>query len=177
MKNVFSFKSMAMIIAMISMACLSSCTPEPDGPGNTKDVFESIQLRMSSDVSEDFFESFDVVAVIKLDGEEFLNEAVTEPSWVYDFNVNDVKVSSISCEIVASPKKELPEYDAEKVYVMSRSAFANLILVKDGAEFNPMFNGSINTNSLPVKGDRVEEYVARNESVKIMSISYDLSAY
>lgn len=177
MKNVFSFKSMAMIIAMISMACLSSCTPEPDGPGNTKDVFESIQLRMISDLSEDFFESFDVVAVIKLDGEEFLNEAVTEASWVYNFNVKDVKVSSISCEIVASPKKELPEYDAEKVYVMSRNAFANLKLVKDGAEFNPMFNGSINPNSLSVKGDKVEEYVARNESVNIMSISYDLSAY
>ena len=166
-----------MIIAVISMACLSSCTPEPDGAEETRNVFDSVNLRLSSDLSKDFFESFDVVAIVKFDGEELMNEVVSDSIWSYEFKLTDIKVSSISCEMVAKPKKELPEYDANKVYTMSHDAFGILKVIKKGVELNPMFNGMINYDSKSVKGDKAKDFVTKRESINLMSISYDLSDY
>lgn len=178
MKNVVRFKSTAMIIALISAFSFTACkSDEPSGPNDPSANTEKKTLKalFEGEVSEAVFNSYDFVVNIWTSDEKLLvDNQLTTPEFEYNINLEGTKASSITCQVIATAKKELPEFDAEALYKMMFSTFTTASLIKeDKIDVLPNSNLFPIKNSMSLKGFQIPEYVAKHPSISVMDVTYN----
>lgn len=179
MKNVVRFKSTAMIIALISAFSFTACkSDEPSGPSNPSEDSKLINLsaNFSGEVSDEVFNNYDLMVTIMLDGKPLVNDnEVVTPDFVYNFNLQGIEASSLSCQVIATAKNELSQVDPEAACKIAYNSNAKVSVTKNDktTELVPTTNMGTKSYSLTFKGERLPEYVARYPQITIMDVTYE----
>ena len=173
MKKVMNFKSLAMIIAMISAACFTSCTPQPEGP-DSKEI--NFTATFTTDITEVVLSSYDITAEILLDDSTLYAEEINTDIWTYTTNLQGVEASRIYCKVVAKAKETLPEYNAEELYLIGISSTNNVKVTKNKQTTNlmPTRDNSVTYIMKYLAGSKIPDYIAKTPTINIVDVEYQL---
>lgn len=178
MKKAFNFKSLAMMIAMISAMSFTSCTPEPEKEKTEETQVQSIDLDATFGfaVSEQILASYDITAEILLDGSTFHKEVVKTDIWSYEINLDKVNISSISCKVIANAKETLPKYEADTKYEISISAWQDVAITKNkqATTLLPSRDSSVKSSTMTISSNKMAEYVINRPTINLINVDYKL---
>lgn len=178
MKNVVRLKSVAMIIALISTVAFTACkSNEPSGPNDpSKDTEKkTLQAQFEAEVSDAVFNSYDLVVNIWTDQKELIKDEVPETAiFLYNIGQDVTDASYITCQVIATAKKELPEYDAETLYKIMYKSLAVSSVTQNGKTTTllPETNAIFKNSTMSIKGSKFGEYVAEKNQIVIMDVTY-----
>lgn len=175
MKKVLNFKSLAMIIAIISAVCFTSCTPEPEG-SKTDDEGIDLEATFSFDATKTILEAYNITATILIDDEIYLQENISNELWRDGINAPGINASKISCKVVATAKENLPEYNTEETYILEISSANNVKVTKNNKTINlmPTKDKSVVSFSENLAGSKIPDYVAKKQTINIIDVEYQL---
>ncbi len=178
MKNVVRFKSTAMIIALISAFSFTACkSDEPSGPNDPSANTEkkTLTAQFEAEVSDAVFNSYDLVVNIWTDQKELVKDDVPETAkFLYNIGQDVTDASYITCQVIATAKKELPEYDEETLYKIMYKSLAALSVTQNGKTTSllPETNAIFKNSTMSLKGSQISEYVAKHPNTSVIDVTY-----
>ena len=115
MKNFAILKNLSTIAAMLCLTTFTSCenediTSTPNMPPKYVRAVERYEVNLS----EDFFNLYDVVATIGNSETGVETIKLDSCVWIYSKTWNDIIPGKFTCDVIATVKNPLPELDPEK---------------------------------------------------------------
>lgn len=157
------FKILTLITCMLGFGVMmTSCDDRKDGPeeNHSNDV-ESINAAYSLDLNETWFEFYDIT-LYYYDGEGVYNKLIVTNKWEYSFSISPDQIAkNYIFEVLATPKKHLPEIDKEQ-YILSENIQINF--------YGKRYDGSIfedtKSDLNPVTNTWTDTYTFSNSQMK-----------
>ena len=180
MKKVFNFKSLAMIIAMISAMSMVSCVQEPTANQQgsntpTTDTIVSATVAFDTQIKEGTIKLYDIVATITID-KETIETPITDSTWTYEKTFTKDIPSKVSCKIVGTLKNPLPEITEESLKMGSNNHSHVSVVRSNNKEtsLSPSVSSSDISGTITIGKDKIEEYISKYPTKNIMTAEYEI---
>lgn len=178
MKNFSILKNLVTIAAMLCLTTFTSCenediTSTPNMPPKYVRAVERYEVNLS----EDFFNLYDVVATIGNSETGVETIKLDSCVWIYSKTWNDIIPGKFTCDVIATVKNPLPELDPEKAqtvgYRFKEVSSSSLQLYDETGYMKSLVwdNGSNGINQTMTISDKNNGEAGVEEVIKYVTVN------
>lgn len=178
MKKTFLHKAFAVAVAVALSLSATSCGDDDDNKDNEPAdpaALKQVETSYEVEVSEDYLAFYDITVSHGFGGSGATTETMLFNSWSLDQEIPavDLTGATLTCKVVATPKKNLPAIDPDKIYHLYYEYEFEVEGLRNDGRKTELKKSSFSNTATSVKGDRLKDVLDRGPR-DIADFSYTL---